>query len=128
MFKLSNKSIERMEGVDERLIDIAHLAIKITKTDFGIPQDGGFRNTQCQRELYEDGKSKADGVKYKSRHQSGLALDFFAYVNGKASWNELHLAMVATAFLQAASLLGHKVEWGGNFRSFKDMPHIQLKD
>ena len=128
MFKLSNNSKHRMQGIDSRLIEIANLAITLTVVDFGIPGDGGLRTAERQLELFNDGKSKADGYNKLSKHQSGKALDFFAYVDGKASWNELHLAMVACAFLQAASILGIQLEWGGLWKSFKDMPHVQLID
>lgn len=128
MFKLSDNSKERMSGIDERLIDVVYLALSISKVDFGIPKDGGLRTAERQKELYDDKASKCDGYENKSYHQTGKAVDFYAYVGGKASWDELHLAMVATAFLQAGSILGVKLEWGGNFKSFKDMPHIQIKD
>ena len=66
-----------------------------------------------------------------------MALDFYAYIHGKASWEHKHLAMVATAFFQAASELGYRIEWGGLWKRKKpklidgipygwDMPHIQL--
>lgn len=126
MFRLSNKSIENMSGVHQDLKKVAHRAIEITKIDFGIPSSGGDRTAEEQHELFKKGLSKCDGYDVKSYHQSGNALDFYAYVGGRASWNEYHLAMVATAFLQAASELGIKLEWGGNFKSFKDMPHVQL--
>lgn len=115
-----------MMKVDPALIQIAELAIKISKIDFGIPNDGGFRTADQQYKLAVAGKSKCDGYKVKSFHQKGKALDFYAYVDGKASWDEYHLAMIATAFLQAASLMGHRLEWGGNFKNFKDFPHVQL--
>lgn len=117
-----------MVGVDDGLQQVAFAALSISKIDFGIPEDGGVRTAERQKELYNDGKSLADGYKYKSGHQAGKALDFYAYVDGKASWNELHLAMVAAAFLQAGTVLGIKLEWGGLFRNFKDMPHIQRRD
>lgn len=125
-FQFSKRSLERMEGVDPRLKEIAKHAITISKIDFGIPQDGGLRTAERQAELFADGKSKADGVKKKSRHQSGMALDVYAYVEGKASWEKEHLAMVAAAMLQSASILGYKLEWGGLWRSFVDMPHFQI--
>lgn len=128
MFKLSEKSKERRSGVDQRLIEISDLAIEITIIDFGIPRDGGVRIAERQKELYDAGKSKADGYKKLSEHQSKRALDFYAYVNGRASWEPRHLSMVACAMLQAASLLGYKLQWGGLWRGFKDMPHIQIKD
>lgn len=116
-----------MVDVDDRLHQVVKAALLITKIDFGIPKDGGLRTASRQNYLYVEGKSKADGYKHQSFHQTGKAIDFYAYVDG-ASWDELHLAMVATAFLQAGSILGIKLEWGGNFRSFKDMPHIQIKE
>ena len=124
--KFSNRSLERMEGIDQRLIDIMNLAITITKVDFGIPADGGIRTSERQKQLFLDKVSKADGYIKKSYHQSGLAVDVYAYVDGKASWKEEHMAMVACAVLQAASQLGHKLKWGGLFRNFNDMPHFQL--
>lgn len=128
MFKLSEKSKQRREGVDPRLVEISDLAIQITVVDFGHHTDAGKRTAERQNELYLDGKSKADGYNKLSRHQSGKALDFYAFVDGKASWDTEHLAMVAAAFLQAASILGYKLKWGGLWKSFKDYPHVELVD
>lgn len=129
MFELSNRSKKRMEGVDHRLIEIADLAITLTTIDFGIPGDGGIRTAVRQRELFDKNRSMCDGVENKSYHQSGMALDYFAYVDGKASWDVKHLAFVAAAFLQAASILGHKLEWSGLWAgSFKEFCHVQLLD
>jgi len=126
-FKFSNTSLQRMEGVDRRLVAIAHRALRLTPFDFGIPASGGLRTAYQQKELFDEGLSQLDGYSKKSYHQTGKALDFFAYTtDGKATWDEYHLAMVAAAFLQAASELGYKLEWGGLWTSFKDYPHIQL--
>ena len=127
-FKLSERSKMNMTGVDPRLIKIAEMAIEITRIDFGIPSDGGLRTPERQNELFKAGKSKLDGTRQKSEHQKGLALDFYAYVDGKASWEKEHLAQVAAAFLQSASILGYKLNWGGLWESFLDMPHVQLMD
>ena len=133
-FKLSSKSKNHMVGVNPQLREIPHLAIKITKVDFGIPSTGGLRTKEEQNQLFRDGKSKADGYVKLSNHQSGEALDFYAYVDGKASYEPEHLAMVACAFLQAASILGYSIEWGGlwstgqtknNIEYGWDMAHIQ---
>ena len=127
MFKLSEKSKERLKGVDPRIIEIVDLALTITHIDFGIPADAGIRTAERQLELYEKGVSKCDGYEVKSYHQTGLAFDVYAYVDGKASWNRNHLTNVAVAILQAASQLGYKLEWGGLWNLFVDMPHFQLK-
>jgi len=127
-YQFSQRSRDNMKGVDPRLILIAEMALSITRIDFGIPSDGGIRTAERQQELFKAGKSKLDGYAKKSEHQSGRALDFYAFVDGKASWEKEHLAQVACAFLQSASMLGYKLNWGGLWKSFVDMPHVQLMD
>jgi len=127
-YQLSERSKERRKGADPRLIKISDLAITLTAIDFGHPKLAGKRTAKQQSDLYADGMSQCDGYVKISNHQHGKALDFYAYVKGKASWDKLHLAMVATAFLQAASILGYKLRWGGLWKNFKDMPHVELID
>lgn len=126
MFRFGKRSKERRKGVDQRLIEISDLAIQITIIDFGIPEHGGVRSAPVQNKLYNDEKSKCDGYEEISSHQEAKALDVFAFVDGKASWDNYHLSMVACAMLQAASILGYKLEWGGLWPW--DKPHFQLVD
>ena len=128
MFSLGKKSIENLIGVDDELIDVVELAIEITKVDFGIPSTGGYRVEAEQAKLYTAGLSLCDGRVRLSKHQTGRAVDVFAYVNGRASYDTENLAMVAAAMLQAASQLNIELKWGGHFRSFSDMPHFELGD
>jgi len=136
MFRFSTTSNNRRAGVDPRLIELSDRALALSVVDFGIPAHGGIRTVNEQYKLFLDGKSRADGTNSKSYHQSGQALDFFAYVDGKASWHPGHLAMVAAAFLQAASELGYTLTWGGLWSPVKvtngvphgwDAGHIQLE-
>lgn len=124
-FKLSSNSLRNLDGVHPELIDVVKMAIQITKIDFGIPSTGGYRTAETQHKLFLDGKSKADGYDNKSYHQTGNAVDVFAYVGGKASWEAEHLSMVACAMLEAANRLGVNLRWGGHFKSFIDMPHFE---
>ena len=127
-FKFGAKSRKRMEGIHPDLIAVLELAIIITKVDFGVPEYGGIRTTDEQKHLFINNKSKADGTINKSYHQTGRAVDVFAYVNGKASWSQPHVSMVACAILQAACQLEVKIGWGGLWTNFVDMPHFQLED
>lgn len=127
-FRFSRSSIERMNGVDKNLRNVAYRALRISKVDFGIPALGGRRTAEEQKQLFDDGKSQLDGTDKKSYHQTGKALDVYAFVDGKASWKPEHLAMVAAAMLQAASEMGVKLEWGGLWKNFVDMPHFQIPD
>lgn len=122
LYRLSKTSRDRMAGVDPRLADICDLAIQITPIDFGIPKDGGVRTAERQQELYLAKKSRCDGYLRRSKHQAGEALDFYAYVNGAASWQPAHLAMIAAAFLQASLMCETKIRWGGLFTPFHPDP------
>lgn len=143
MYVLSTASKKHREGIDPRLIEISDLAITISVIDFGHPSTGGLRTDEEQYQLYLGQKSSCDGYKRRGRHQAaadgyGKALDFYAYV-GDTSYEHPHLAMVAAAFLQAASTLGYKIKWGGLWKADSseiingipygwDMPHIELID
>ena len=137
MFKFSAASNEQRAGVDSRLIAVSDRALELSAVDFGIPRDGGLRTAERQQELYQGGKSNADGYRNESYHQSGKALDFYAFVEGAASWQPGHLAMVASAFLQASAELGYRLTWGGLWKPVKttsgvphgwDAGHVQLED
>ena len=105
-FKLSSRSLERLEGVDERLVTIVKSAIHLTKVDFGVVC--GLRTIEEQRELVEKGASQT----MKSKHLDGLAVDIMAYISGRGSW-ELNLYDdLADAMAEAANSLGIKVRWG----------------
>tara|TARA_R100000234_G_C4970309_1_gene165898 strand:+ start:488 stop:949 length:462 start_codon:yes stop_codon:yes gene_type:complete len=107
-YKLSNRSLERLEGVDDRLIALAKYAIGITKVDFGIPHLGGLRTMEQQRELVNKGASQT----MKSKHLEGIAIDTVAYIGPRVSW-ELNLYDdIADAMKQSANDLGFKIRWG----------------
>lgn len=105
-FKLSNRSLERLEGVDERLVTIVKTAIHLTKVDFGVVC--GLRTIEEQRELVAKGASQT----MKSKHIDGLAVDLMAYIGSRASW-ELNLYDdIADAMAQAARDIGVGICWG----------------
>ena len=105
-FKLSQRSLDRMEGVDERLVAVAKAAIGHTKTDFGVIQ--GLRTLEQQKELFAKGASKT----MKSKHLDGNAVDLMAYINGRGSW-ELNLYDdLADAMKEGAQMAGVAVRWG----------------
>lgn len=135
MSKLSATSRKRLEGIKPILITIIEDAITTSPIDFGIPQDGGLRTANRQNAMYAQGRTdlskpkitNADGYKNISRHQSGEAFDIYAYVNGKASWDIGHLTAIAHHILKVAANYRVQLEWGGDWKSFKDYPHFQIK-
>ena len=104
-FKLSRRSLDRLEGIDERLQSVVKMAITLSKTDFGVVQ--GMRTLEQQKELVAKGASQT----MKSKHLEGKAFDIMAYVNGRASW-ELNLYDdLADAIKEAAGVVGVPSCW-----------------
>lgn len=130
-FKLGQTSKRRCKGIDPRWFEVIDLALGITLIDFGIPKDGGFRTMDRQHAMFLDPTivTGCDGINDISKHQSGLALDFFAYIDGRASWDHESLTHIAAAFLQAAASLGFKIRWGGFFHPDGwDKCHLEFID
>jgi len=106
MFKLSQKSLDELKGVDPRLIAVVKRAIEISKVDFGVTE--GLRSVDTQKKYVAAGKSQT----MKSKHIDGKAVDLVAYVDGKVSW-ELNLYdNIADAMKQAATELKLPLKWG----------------
>ena len=119
-YKLSNRSKSRLEGVHPDLVSVVERAIEITEQDFTVLE--GLRSKERQRKLYKSGASKT----MNSRHLTGHAVDIAPYVGGSVSWNWEFYYPMADAMKKAAKELGVPLEWGGDWKSFKDGPHFQL--
>ena len=99
-FKLSDRSLAKLEGVDERLIAVVKYAIAVTKVDFGVVC--GLRTIEEQRELVAKGASQT----MNSKHIGGNAVDLMAYIGSRGSW-ELNLYDdIADAMKQGAQQVG----------------------
>ncbi len=128
MYKLSKRSYSRLNGIESILIGILTDAIKDSPYDFGIPSSGGFRSAVDQRELFNKGASKCDGYNKRSRHQTGTAFDIYGYVDGKATWDEVVLTEIALHLVRVAKeSYDIDLDWGGNWSTFRDMPHYQIR-
>ena len=53
MFRLSQRSLDRLEGVKPDLVNIVKRAIELTKVDFGVIE--GVRTEERQKELVAKG-------------------------------------------------------------------------
>lgn len=121
-FKLGSKSLSKLEGVHPDLVKVVKRAIEITEQDFSVGE--GVRSVARQRELVRQGASKT----MNSRHipaSNGYAhaVDLFPY---PVSWDWKYFYPIADAMKQAAKELNIPLEWGGDWKTFKDGPHFQL--
>tara|TARA_B000000609_G_C24167278_1_gene347799 strand:- start:154 stop:606 length:453 start_codon:yes stop_codon:yes gene_type:complete len=106
VYKLSNRSLDRLNGVDDRLVEVVKAAIQETEVDFGVIQ--GLRTLEEQKKLFESGASQT----MKSKHLDGLAVDLMAYVGGRGSWELNVYDEIADAMKWAADDVGVPIRWG----------------
>jgi peptidoglycan L-alanyl-D-glutamate endopeptidase CwlK len=125
-FQLSQRSLQRLEGVHPRLVDVVKLAIQCTAVDFTVVE--GLRTPARQRELVDAGKSQTlNGLHLVQPDGYGRAVDLAPLVGGAIPWNDWgQFRRLADVVKSCAAELGTPVEWGGDWRTFKDGPHFQL--
>tara|TARA_R100001440_G_scaffold46385_1_gene66152 strand:- start:429 stop:914 length:486 start_codon:yes stop_codon:yes gene_type:complete len=114
MFKLSQRSFQRLVGVHPNLVDTVKLAIKKSNTDFGVIY--GVRDLATQEKLFKSGKSQT----MKSKHliqEDGYshAVDLMAYDSGEPSWDIVDYDNIADAMKAAAKETGAKICWGASW-------------
>ena len=119
-FKLSRRSLERMQGVHPDLVKVVLLAIQLTEVDFGITE--GVRTIEKQREYVAKGASKT----MNSRHLTGHAVDLVAYIGSEVRWDWPLYHKIADAMKRAANSLNVPIVAGADWVKFPDGPHFEL--
>lgn len=147
MNKFGRNSQEKLNTCHPDLIKIMTLALSRSSVDFGVSE--GERSLSRQKELYDQGKSKIDGIRKKGKHNysPSLACDIYAYhpdpaTRRKIIWDLGTLCYIAGVVKSCAEELlskgeiSHTVRWGGNWdmdgvilldQSFDDLPHFELR-
>ena len=117
---LAPRSLKCLTGVHPDLVRVVNRADELGAR-FHVTC--GLRTEEQQKALLAAGKSKT----MKSRHLTGHAVDFVvAEADGGVSYEHADMAACAAIIKQAAAECGVPVEWGGDWKSFVDTPHIQL--
>lgn len=120
MSTLGSMSLTKLKGVHPDLVRVVRRAAQIAPVEFTVLE--GVRTLSRQRELVAKGASKT----MRSRHLTGHAVDIAPLDKGKVSWHWPHYYPLADAIKEAARLEKVPLEWGGDWKSFKDGPHWQL--
>lgn len=120
--ELDKKSKERLIGVDKKLAQVVELAFSITTVPFIVTE--GVRTLERQKQLFAAKASQT----MNSKHLTGRAVDIAAKVGNEVRWDWPLYAQLAVAMKEAAKQLGVNITWGGDWKSFKDGPHFELKD
>ena len=119
-FKLGLRSKKNLIGVHEDLRAVVERAIEISEVDFTVIE--GRRSKRRQEELVKSGASRT----MNSRHLTGHAVDLAPYIGGTIRWDWPPFHKIAKAMKKAAREMDIDLEWGGDWKTFKDGPHFQL--
>lgn len=118
--QLCPRSLRNLRGVHPDLVRVVHKAAEITDLDFVVIE--GLRTQARQDELFRQGASQTTN----GRHVTGHAVDVAAKVGNDIRWDWPLYDRLAKVFKKAAALVNVPIEWGGDWKSFKDGPHFQL--
>ena len=126
--KIEKQNAEKLSRVKPPLADKCRQIISLAKAEgFTLIVTQGFRSIEEQNKLYAIGRRGIPGERKvtnakggQSNHNFGDAVDFAFVVNGEVSWDEKLYQHIA----RWAKIVGLK--WGGNWKSFKDLPHVEL--
>ena len=105
-FKLSQRSLDKMQGVDATLVEVVKEAITLTKVDFGVTF--GLRTVEEQQKLFDSGRSQT----MKSKHILGRAVDLVAYFGSDVSWELNVYDDICDAMAEAARRHTVAIKWG----------------
>ena len=117
---LGHRSLARLEGVHPDLVRVVKKAAAMSPLDFTVLE--GLRTLERQKQLSQLGATKT----LNSRHLTGHAVDLAPMVGGTVRWDWPLYHRLAKIIKEAAATENVPIEWGGDWRTFKDGPHWQL--
>lgn len=126
--KVGPKNTSKLSGVNPNLASkVKAMAADLKKQGIDIAVVDGMRSFAKQNSLYAQGRTKpgqkVTNVKAgNSFHNYGLAVDVAPMKNGKIDWN----APKSTWDAIGKAGVKQGLEWGGNWKGFKDRPHFEL--
>lgn len=113
-------SLARMKGLHPDLVRVLKRAIATSDLDFTVLE--GVRSAERQKQLFAQGATKT----MNSRHLTGHAVDVAPVIGGAVSWDWPLYHRLAKVMKAAAAAEGVRLDWGGDWRTFKDGPHWEL--
>ena len=126
--KLNTSSIAKLKGVHPDLVRVVLRCAEDWKdADTGFIVTCGVRTLAEQKVLVAKGASKT----LRSRHIPAAngyahAVDLAATIDGRVRWDWPLYDRLAKAMKAAAKAEKVPLEWGGDWKTFKDGPHYQL--
>ena len=110
-FKLSNRSLGKLEGVHPDMVATVKRAIELTSVDFGVTY--GVRTLEEQKKLYESGRSQTMNSRHLIQGDGySHAVDLVAYDGPDVIWEINVYDNIADAMAAAAIEVGCAIKWG----------------
>jgi peptidoglycan L-alanyl-D-glutamate endopeptidase CwlK len=117
---LGQRSLSRLEGVHPDLVRVVKKAAAMSPLDFTVLE--GLRTLDRQKQLMAAGATKT----MNSRHLTGHAVDLAPMIGGTVRWDWPLYHQLAAVVKDAAKAENVPLQWGGDWRTFKDGPHWEL--
>jgi peptidoglycan L-alanyl-D-glutamate endopeptidase CwlK len=122
---LSAPSVSKLGAVHPDLVRVVKRAALMSTIDFTVME--GTRSVAQQKKNVAKGVSST----MNSRHipgKDGLAhaVDLVPIISGQPSWDWAVYNKFAPIVKEAAKIEKVPIEWGGDWKTFKDGPHYQL--
>lgn len=117
---LGQRSLSRLEGVHPDLVRVVKKAAALSSLDFTVLE--GLRTKERQKQLLDLGATRT----MNSRHLTGHAVDLAPMVGGTVRWDWPLYHQLAVIVKEAAKAENVPIQWGGDWRTFKDGPHWEL--
>jgi len=134
MPRFSIKSNSILATCERDIQTVMHEVIKIVD----ITAFSGHRTPEEQAKLYAQGRTTKgniityrDGTDKKSKHNysPSKAVDIIPYPSGWKDKERFHyvagVVMTVADRLFKEGKIEKQIEWGGNWKNFKDLPHFQ---
>ena len=120
MRKYSQRSLNSLRGIHPDLRRVIDRALQDSPLDFVVIE--GLRTEERQRELVASGASRT----MNSRHLTGHAVDLLPIGPNGPAFDWPLYDQLGPAVKLAADKEGVALDWGGDWKSFRDGPHFEL--
>jgi peptidoglycan L-alanyl-D-glutamate endopeptidase CwlK len=114
---------------EKALLGVHPDLVRVIRRAYSTPNDNSFivteglRTKARQLQLFNAGASAT----LNSRHLTGHAVDLAVTVRGKVRWDWPLYHDLAHIVKAAALAEGVALDWGGDWKTFKDGPHYELR-
>jgi peptidoglycan L-alanyl-D-glutamate endopeptidase CwlK len=119
--KFGSRSLKNMVGIHPDLRRVLDRALQDSPLDFVVIE--GLRTLARQKQLVASGASQT----LNSRHLTGHAIDLLPIgPDGKSAFDWPLYDKLGPAVKAAAEAEGVALDWGGDWKKFRDGPHFEL--